>query len=229
VLRIIMMPMPEEFLTSTSIANSRAFTAPRGYAPVPMHWGFVSVRVDVIVAADPIFASHISFHARISSTTEPHQPRHSARFVNTPQFGTITELVRCDRNCRTGPFRHRWLYCTSTGSMSSPGQRLSEGPLPFGKWRQSSSAAFSCNNIGLLAAPSAIDYKQHVRLALKVSTPDESCDLDQDFPAAFVADRIIGTSPTHALPSPYVLLSMTASLPYSVRTQCNLISALGRI
>jgi len=88
----------------------------------------------------------------------------------------------------------------STGSMSSPRPQLSEGPLYFGQRRQFNSAAFSCKNIGLPAAPSAIDYKQHVRLALKVGTPDESSAIDEDLAAAFVANRIGDTSPAH--PSP---------------------------
>ncbi len=82
--------------------------------------------------------------------------------------------------------------------MSSPRPRLSEGSLYFGQRRQSGSAAFSCKNIGLLAAPSAIDYKQQVQLALKVGTPDESSGIEQDLDAAFVADRIGDTSVTHS-------------------------------
>jgi hypothetical protein len=49
---------------------------------------------------------------------------------------------------------------------------------------------FSCKNIGLLAALSARDYKQQVRPASKVGTPDESSGIDQDLSAAFVANRI---------------------------------------
>ncbi|HLM98825.1 MAG TPA: hypothetical protein VK335_06065 [Bryobacteraceae bacterium] len=50
----------------------------------------------------------------------------------------------------------------------------------------------------MLAAPSAIDYKQQVQLALKVGTPDESSGIEQDLDAAFVADRIGDTSVTHS-------------------------------
>jgi hypothetical protein len=88
----------------------------------------------------------------------------------------------------------------STSGISSPRPRLSEWPLYFGQRRQSSSAAFSCKNVGLLAAPSAIDYKQQVRLALKVSTPDESSAVDEDLAAAFVANRVGYTSATHSPP-----------------------------
>jgi hypothetical protein len=89
------------------------------------------------------------------------------------------------------------------GGMSSPRPRPSEGPLHFRQWRQSGRAIFSCKNISLLAALLAINYKEHVGLALKVSTPDESSAIGQDLAAAFVANRIGYTSLSHPPPSQF--------------------------
>jgi hypothetical protein len=104
---------------------------------------------------------------------------------------------------------------------------LSKWPLYFGQRRQSGSVLFSD---GLLAAPLAIDDKQHVRLALKVGTADESSAIDQDLAAAFVANRIGYTSSAHPPPSPLgVLFSMARERQSDAQTHCNLILVLGRI
>jgi hypothetical protein len=85
-------------------------------------------------------------------------------------------------------------------------------------------------SVGLLAAPLAIDDKQHVRLPLKVSTPDEPSAVDEDLAAAFVANRIGDTSAAHPPPSLLlVLFSMTRDDQCNARTQRNLILSLERI
>jgi hypothetical protein len=82
----------------------------------------------------------------------------------------------------------------------------------------------------LLTTLSAIDDKQHFRLALKVGTPDESSGIDQDPVAAFAANRIGDTFAAHSSPSPYEsCLLGRASVLSSAQPQCNLILALGRI
>jgi hypothetical protein len=90
---------------------------------------------------------------------------------------------------------------SSTGGISSSRAPLQEGLLHLGEWRQNSGAVFACKNVGLFATRPAINYKQHVRLARKVGTPDESSDIDQDLAPTLVTNRIGYTSTAHPPPS----------------------------